>query len=103
MTYWTLVHKLGRDQPKTMKELLDIATRHTSCEEEIGTVFVQGDGKTVLDSCREALAKATGKGGKNGAKGSKERQKRRPKQVAVTTIGTTMKTRKWMAPMSSMS
>jgi hypothetical protein len=71
MTYWTLVHKLGRDQPKTMKELLDIATRHTSCEEEIGTVFVQGDGKTVLDSCREALAKATGKGGKNGAKGSK--------------------------------
>jgi hypothetical protein len=30
------VHELGRDKPKTMKELLDITTRHTSGEEVVG-------------------------------------------------------------------
>jgi hypothetical protein len=34
------VHKLSCDQPKTMKELLDIATRHASGEEAVGAVFM---------------------------------------------------------------
>jgi hypothetical protein len=35
----SLVHKLGREQPKTSKELLDIATRHVSGEEVVGAAF----------------------------------------------------------------
>jgi hypothetical protein len=34
------MHELGCDQPKTTKELLDIATRHASGEEAIRAVFV---------------------------------------------------------------
>jgi hypothetical protein len=34
------VHELGRDQLKTMKELLNIATKHASGEEEVGAVFI---------------------------------------------------------------
>jgi hypothetical protein len=37
---WTLVHELGHDQPKTMKELLDITTRHASSVEVVGAVFI---------------------------------------------------------------
>jgi hypothetical protein len=39
------MHELDRDQLKTMKELLNIATRHASGEEAVGAVFIQGDGK----------------------------------------------------------
>jgi hypothetical protein len=38
--YQTLVHELGRDEPKTMKELLDIGTRHASSEEAIRAIFI---------------------------------------------------------------
>jgi hypothetical protein len=34
------VHELGRNQPKTMKELLDFATRHASGEVAVGAFFV---------------------------------------------------------------
>jgi hypothetical protein len=37
-----LLHDLDHDQPKTMKELLDITTRHASGEEVVGDVLVQG-------------------------------------------------------------
>jgi hypothetical protein len=36
----TPVQELIRDQPKTMKELPDITTRHTSSEEAVGAIFV---------------------------------------------------------------
>jgi hypothetical protein len=39
-SYRTLVHELSRDQPKTTKELLDIATQHASGEEAVRVVFV---------------------------------------------------------------
>jgi hypothetical protein len=39
-TCHTLVHVLICDQPKTTKELLDIATRHASVEEAVGDAFV---------------------------------------------------------------
>jgi hypothetical protein len=32
----TLVHELNREQPKTTKELLDIATQHAYSEEAVG-------------------------------------------------------------------
>jgi hypothetical protein len=34
------VHDLDRDQPKTTKELLNIATRHASGEEAVGAIFM---------------------------------------------------------------
>jgi hypothetical protein len=36
----TLVHELGRRQPSTTKELLDIATRHASGEEVVRAAFI---------------------------------------------------------------
>jgi hypothetical protein len=41
------VHELDHDQPKTTKELLDIATHHAFGEEAIGAVFIQGNGETL--------------------------------------------------------
>jgi hypothetical protein len=35
----TLVHKLGRKSPQTIKELLDIATNHASGEVAVGATF----------------------------------------------------------------
>jgi hypothetical protein len=54
LTFWTgtccrtLVHKLSRDQLKTRKELLDIATWHTSIEDEVRAIFIRGEGKVAL-------------------------------------------------------
>jgi hypothetical protein len=35
----TLVHKLRHKSPRTMKELMDIATTHTSGEDMVGEIF----------------------------------------------------------------
>jgi hypothetical protein len=34
------VHELDRDQPKTMKEFLDITTRNASGEEVVDAIFI---------------------------------------------------------------
>jgi hypothetical protein len=65
--YRTLVHELGYDQPKTLKELLDIATRHASGEEVIRAIFMQSSGKAALGGGRGAPTKAADKGAKRGA------------------------------------
>jgi hypothetical protein len=41
----SLVHKLGCRKPRTTRELLDIATNHTSGEEAVGAVFTNGRAK----------------------------------------------------------
>jgi hypothetical protein len=41
------VHELSRDQLKTTKDLLDIATQHASGEYVVEAVFIQSDGKMV--------------------------------------------------------
>jgi hypothetical protein len=46
----TLVHDLNRDQPKTTKELLNIATKYASSEEAVGVVFVHGVAKAAPNS-----------------------------------------------------
>jgi hypothetical protein len=79
------VHELGRDQPKTTKELLDITTRHASGEEAVRAVFIQGDGKAVHGGSWWALPKAVGKGVRRSAKGNKRGPKRCPQQVTITT------------------
>jgi hypothetical protein len=60
MTCRTLVHELGCEQPRTTKELLDIATWHASGEEAIGDTFVldnagtaAGDGWVPIKSARK--------------------------------------------------
>jgi hypothetical protein len=60
------VQKLGCDQPKTMKELLVITTRHASSEEAIRVIIIQGDEKMVLSGSRGEPPKAAGKGARKG-------------------------------------
>jgi hypothetical protein len=64
------VHELGHDQPKTMKELHDITTRHATSEEAVGAIFVQGDEKAAPSCSRGVPLKAAGKGTKRSAKGN---------------------------------
>jgi hypothetical protein len=72
------VHELGHDQPKTTKVILDIATWHTSSEEAVEAIFVQGDGKMTPDGSRGAPPNAASKGTKRRAKGSKKGAKAVP-------------------------
>jgi hypothetical protein len=44
----TLVHEFGRKQPETIKELLEIATRHTSGEEAVGATFTLVQAVTTI-------------------------------------------------------
>jgi len=44
-----LVHKLGCRGPQTTKELLDIATSHTSREEALGAIFDRSDNTARRD------------------------------------------------------
>jgi hypothetical protein len=67
-----------------MKELLDIATRHTSCEEAVGAIFVQSSGKVIPGGDRGTSTIATDKGTKRGIKNDKRGPRRRPQRVAVT-------------------
>jgi hypothetical protein len=45
----SLVHKLGCKHPQTTKELLNIATNHTSGEEAVGAIFDHARGKAKRD------------------------------------------------------
>jgi hypothetical protein len=56
------VHELGRYQPKTTKELLDITTGHASSEEAVGAIFVQSSGKAAPSGGQRAPPKTTDKG-----------------------------------------
>jgi hypothetical protein len=79
------VHQLSHDQPKTTTKLVNITTRHTSSEEGVMAVFIQGDGRLAPSGNRGVPLKEAGKGAKRSAKSNKRRPKRRPQRVAVTT------------------
>jgi hypothetical protein len=64
----SLVHKLGRKGPRTTKELLNIATSHTSGEQAVGAVFDCPRGKVKQDE-------DAGKGASN--RSSKKKSKQR--------------------------
>jgi hypothetical protein len=100
-TCQALVHKVGRDQSKTTKELLHIASWHAPGEEVIKAVFVEGNGKSAPGSSWGAPSKATGNGAKKGAKGSKRGKSGAPNRSQLLAA-TTMTTRKQMALMRSM-
>ena len=57
------MHKLGRKGPRTIKELLDIATNHTSGEEAVGAIFdrVQGEKAKRDDVADEGPSDRAGK------------------------------------------
>jgi hypothetical protein len=71
----TLVQELGREQPKTTKELLNITTRHASNEEAVGAAFVLGNTGKTADGGWDAPTKATIKSTRKDAKGDKKGQK----------------------------
>jgi hypothetical protein len=62
MTCRTLVHELGREQPKTTKELLNITTRHAFGEEVVGAAFVLDNAEAAANGGRAVPTKATSKG-----------------------------------------
>jgi hypothetical protein len=49
----TLVHEFGRKQPETIKELLEITTRHASGEEAIGATFTPVEAVTTIGEARQ--------------------------------------------------
>jgi hypothetical protein len=62
------MHDLRREQPKTTKELLDIATRHASGKEAVGAVFIQSSEKAAPASGQGPSTTTTDKGTKSGIK-----------------------------------
>jgi hypothetical protein len=73
MTCRSLVHELSHEQPKTTKELLDIATRHASGEEAVGTTFTLvntgmtvGGGQAIPTNATVRSTKRVTKGKKKG-------------------------------------
>jgi hypothetical protein len=80
----TLVYELGCYQSKTTKQLLNVATWHTSSEETIGPAFVLGNVKAVAGGSRAPPQKSTIKGTRKGTKGGKKGQKWHLRHIAVT-------------------
>jgi hypothetical protein len=66
-----LVHELDHEQPKTTKDLLNIATQHTSIEGALGVVFILGSAAVAAEGGRTAPTKGARKGAKGGKKGQK--------------------------------
>jgi hypothetical protein len=84
MTCRTLVHELSREKLKTMKKLLDIATRHNSGEEAVRAVFMQNIRKVAPGGGRGAPTTAIDKGTMRGVKSNKRGPRRHPYRVTVT-------------------
>jgi hypothetical protein len=83
----SLVHELSCDQPKTTKELLDIASKHAYSEEAVGAVSMQSSEKATPSGRQGTPAKASDKGAKIGARSDKRGPMWRPQQVTVATSG----------------
>jgi hypothetical protein len=81
----TLVHEFGHDQPNTTKELLNIATGHTSGEEAVGSNFIRDSGRAAPGGDRGTVLKTSSKGAKRYAKGDKRELNWWPWWVVVTT------------------
>jgi hypothetical protein len=69
------VHELGRNQPNSTKELLNIATRHASGEEVVRPIFIQDNGKVALGGGCGVPLKTVSKGAKRSTKGDKRASK----------------------------
>jgi hypothetical protein len=78
-----MVHELGPEQTKTMKELLDIATRHTSSVEAVEAIFIQSGSKAVPSDSQGTSAIATDKGTKRSIKTDKRGPRRWPQRITI--------------------
>jgi hypothetical protein len=97
------MHELDCDQLKTMKELLNIATRHASGEEAIGAVFIQGDGKRSPKAVGGHRPKPPAKVLREAPKVAKRGKSGTFNLPQLLPVATTMMTRKWMTLTRSMS
>jgi hypothetical protein len=66
-----LVHKVGHEQPKTTKELLDMVTRHALGEEAVGAAFTLVNVGTAANIGWAAPVKTTIKSTRKGVKTGK--------------------------------
>jgi hypothetical protein len=82
MTCHTLGHELGREQPRTTKELLDIATSHASSKEVMGADIILGNAKTTASGGWVVPTKATDNIARKRTKGGMKGQKRQHGQPA---------------------
>jgi hypothetical protein len=88
-TFWygttchSLVHELDCEQPRTTKELIDIATQHTSGEVAVGATFTLVNAGTTASGGRAAVIKTTVKRTKKSAKGGEKGQKCQPHRLAT--------------------
>jgi hypothetical protein len=73
----SLVHELSREQPKTTKELLNIATRHASGEEAVGANFTLAkEGVAIGGGQTAPPPNVTVRGTKKGEKKGQKRHSR---------------------------
>jgi hypothetical protein len=90
-TFWdntmchSLVHELDNEQPKTTKELCNIATRHASGEEVVGSTFTLVNTGTTVGGGQAIPTNVTVRSTKMGAKGRKKGQKHRSHYLATVT------------------
>jgi hypothetical protein len=99
----SLLHKLYHEQLKTTKELLDIATRHTSGEEVVGATFVLGNTKATTSASRAAPSKATVKGTRGRVPRVARRGRSDATGMSLLQAMMTATMRKLATPMRSMS
>jgi hypothetical protein len=81
----SLVHKLDHEQPKTTKELLNIATWHALGEEAVGAAFTLVNTGMSIGIDQATPTNAIVKSTERGAKGGKKGQKCHPRHLAIVT------------------
>ena len=77
-----LVHTLGRNPPRSVNELFDVATNFASGEEAVGAIFDSKKGKRVVDAPAEgSKPKDPMRNQKRGMKGKKARHAPRAQEL----------------------
>jgi hypothetical protein len=84
-TYYSLVHELGREQPKTTKELLDITTRHSLGEEAVEATCMMISAGTATSGGWATPTSTAVRSTKKAAKGRKKGQKHRLHHLATVS------------------
>jgi hypothetical protein len=76
----TLVHKLGCLKPRTVSELLDVATRHASGEDAVDAIFNKAKGKARVDDGEPASSRP------NTDNNKKNKSRKRRNDVNVVAV-----------------
>jgi hypothetical protein len=78
-----LVHELSHELPKTTKDLLNIATRHSSGDEAVGAAFTLVSAGMAAGGGWATPTSTIVRSTKKGAKGEKKGKKHRPCRLAT--------------------